>query len=66
MTPSGIYPVVPGHGDTIRTTAAIENEPNGTVTIAITAATQNATAAPATTTVSVETPVAGTSGTNGK
>lgn len=64
MSPSGVYPVLSfpaGHGDTIRTTAAIENEPNGTVTIAITAGTQNGAAA-----VSVETPVAGTSGTNGK
>lgn len=62
MTPSGIYPAVAaGRGDTIRTTAAIENEPNGTVTIAIAAGAQDAAAA-----VSVETPVAGTSGTNGK
>lgn len=64
MTPSGLYPVLPGHGDTIRTTAAIENEPNGTVTIAITAGAQNAAAG--TTAISVETPVAGTSGTNGE
>lgn len=65
MTPPGIYPTLSspiGHGDTIRTTAAIENEPNGAVTITITPGAQNA----AVVADSVETPVASTSGTNGK